>query len=73
MKKLNTLYVTLFSEKDKLGRQEFLLEWVDNNIGKTCNEIGIRGQNFFDVLSKQIKHFERKGFDIVYEPSTHYH
>ena len=38
------LYVTVQSEKDNMGRQQFLFEWMDNNVGYFCNEVGIRVQ-----------------------------
>ncbi len=67
MKDWNTLYVTILSAKDNLGRQEFLLEWMNNNVGKSCNETGLRGQISFDKLSEHIEHFKKKGFDVVYK------
>ena len=60
-------YVTIMSEKDNLGRQEFLLEWPDNNLGYYMNEKGLKGQIFYCILDEKIKSFREKEYNIIYK------
>jgi hypothetical protein len=54
------VYITVLSKKDDLGRQCFMLQWMDNNIGQSQNEIGLRGQIFLADLSERIQSIEAK-------------
>jgi len=47
------------------GKVAYIMRWEDNNIGKKCNETGMRGQIFFD-RGERIKQMEKKGFTAVY-------
>ena len=62
----DTLYVTIRSIPDNLNRQFFTCQWMTDNVGKECNETGLRGQNFFTELELCLKEFTNKGYKIEY-------
>lgn len=66
----NIVWVTILSPKNKKGEQEFVMQWKANNIGKTCNEVGIRSQYFFGNIDSHIADFTKK--DYKYEIRTKY-
>ena len=62
----DTLYVTIRSMPDNLNRQFFTCQWMADNVGKKCNETGLRGQNFFTELEPCLKEFTNKGYKVEY-------
>ena len=47
------------------GNVAYTMKWMCNNTGKRCNEIGWRGQIFFD-RGEQIISMRRLGFNVNY-------
>lgn len=47
------------------GKVAYIMKWIDNNIGKHCNEKGWRGQIFFD-RGEEIRAMEKRGYIIQF-------
>lgn len=59
-----TVFLTVETKPDKLGRQRILAQWPANNIGKAMNETGLRGQFSFTVLKEEVQYWEQKGYTV---------
>ena len=62
----NTRYITIQSEKDILNRQNFIIQWEADNIGRNHNLTGYRGQLFFAVLDDYLQRFAAEGIPVVF-------
>lgn len=62
--KAKVMYLIVEDAPDKDGKQHFWLQWMADNIGKGCNEKGLRGQYFFAVLSEHKDSLIKRGYTI---------
>ena len=46
---------------DSLGRRHFFAYWLDDNIGPSCDQHGVRGQVFFVDVAAYLVRLERRG------------
>lgn len=58
------MYLIIEDQPNKDGKQHFWLQWVADNVSEKCNEVGLRGQYFFAVLSEHIDLLTKKGWTI---------
>lgn len=60
------VFVEVETAPDKFGRQRYWLHWLADNIGKACNERGLRSQLFFADLEKHCANRRKLPDQIVF-------
>jgi hypothetical protein len=53
------------SKPDNFGRQHFSAFWMADNVGPSCNERGVRGQNFHAVVAEHAVRWEACGLRVT--------
>jgi hypothetical protein len=63
----NTVFISIYSEPDRYGRQQFSISRFSTDIGYFRNGTGYRGQHFNARLAPHIEKIEGEGLEIRYE------
>jgi hypothetical protein len=64
---MEIVFITLINkEPDERGNQRFFCQWKTNNIGISCNEVGLRGQIYFGNLTRHIDIWKEGGYKIEF-------